>query len=47
MKQEIRWLIDDFVRADAKWGGDVIDLCDGKKDVLCYEWLRVHSKLAR
>ena len=23
MKQEIRWLIDDFVRADAKWGGDV------------------------
>ena len=43
MKQEIRWLIDDFVRADAKWGGDVIDLCDGKKDVLCYEWLRVHS----
>ena len=43
MKQEIRWLIDDFVRADAKWGGDVIDLCDGKKDVLCYEWLRVHQ----
>ena len=43
MKQEIKWLIDDFVRADAKWEGDIIDLCDGKKDVLCYEWLRVHS----
>tara|TARA_R110000765_G_scaffold348289_1_gene438398 strand:- start:369 stop:719 length:351 start_codon:yes stop_codon:yes gene_type:complete len=42
MKQELRWLIDDLVRADAKWEGDIIDLCDGKKDVLCYEWLRVH-----
>ena len=42
MKQEIKWLIDDFVRADAKWEGDIIDLCDGKKDVLCYEWLRAY-----
>lgn len=42
MKQEIKWLIDDFVRADAKWEGDIIDLCDGKKDVLSYEWLRAY-----
>jgi len=40
MKQEIKWLIEEFVNSDAKWCGDIIDLCDAKKDVLCYEWLR-------
>ena len=42
MKKEIKWLIDDFYRVNQKWEGDIIDLIDSEKDVLCYEWLRAY-----
>lgn len=43
MKQEIKDLIDDFYRYTPNWDGDIIDLTDVQKDVLCYEWLRVYT----
>tara|TARA_R100000951_G_scaffold53921_1_gene45403 strand:- start:429 stop:755 length:327 start_codon:yes stop_codon:yes gene_type:complete len=42
MKDEIVFLIDDFVNKYQSWDGDIIDLTDADKDVLCYEWLRAY-----
>jgi hypothetical protein len=42
MKNEIVFLIDDFVNKYQDWDGDIIDLTDEDKDVLCYEWLTAY-----
>lgn len=39
MKQEILTLIEDFNEEYKNWEGDIIDLSDEHKDLLCYEWL--------
>ena len=39
MKQEILSLIEDFNEEYKNWDGDIIDLSDEHKDLLCYEWL--------
>jgi len=42
MKNEIVFLIDDFVNKYQDWDGDIIDLTEDDKDLLCYEWLKAY-----
>lgn len=42
MKNEIKFLIEDFYNKYDNWDGDIIDLEDEDKDVLCYEWLKAY-----
>lgn len=42
MKDVIVFLIDDFVNKYQGWEGDIIDLSEEDKDVLCYEWLKAY-----
>ncbi len=43
MKQEIKFLIEEFYNKYQDWDGDIIDLTDADKDLLCYEWLRAYT----
>lgn len=42
MKQVIKNLIDEIYNYEENWEGDIIDLSEEDKDILCYMWLRAY-----
>jgi hypothetical protein len=42
MKDVIKFLIEDFHNKYQDWDGDIIDLTEDDKDLLCYEWLKAY-----
>ena len=42
MKDEIKFLIEDFHNKYQDWDGDIIDLSEDDKDLFCYEWLKAY-----